>query len=313
MPSSTPALRLGHGVCAPARPRLDGPLEAMAAWTSVLPGSGVFTGLTAAAVYELWLPPLPASVPLFVAMGGVRGEVRPARPQLRVSEHPTRPAQVFVGGVPLATVPELLLAAARVLGLLDLTVLTDSALHLRRVRVADLVLVARRRRRGAPLLRQAISLADGRAESPWETILRLFHVTVDVPVVPQVDLHDAAGAFVGRADLLLPGGTTLHEYDGGGHRDPVVHREDLRRDRRLIASGHVRRGYSADDLRYHPESILADCDATLGRRHDVRRLDAWRALTADSLFFGAMTPRLRAALEPRSARKLVSYGADSGD
>ena len=313
MSTKTPAVRLSHGVFASATPRFEGPFETMEAWAPALPRSAVFTGLSAAHIYELWLPPLPQPMPLFVAMGGARGEVRPARPELRVSEHPTRPAQVFVGAVPLATVPELLIASARVLGLLDLTVLVDAALHLQRVSRAELVLVSQRRRRGAPLLRDAIALADARSESPWETVLRLFHVAVGVPVTPQMELRDEGGAFVARADLVITGTRTLHEYDGGAHREPDVQREDLRRDRRLIASGHIRRGYTADDLRNHPAAILADCDATLGRRPDSARLDAWRVLTTDSLFFGGTTPRLRAVLKPRSARKLLSYGGDSGD
>jgi len=311
MSTRVPITRLGHGVAASLR--FAGPLESMEAWTPKLPSSAVFTGLSAAQVYELWLPPLPADLPLFVAMAHARGEVRPARPELRISEHPTRPAQAYVGSVPVATVPELLLAAARVLCLLDLTVLVDSALHLSWTTPAELALVSRRRRRGAPVLRLALSLADGRSESPWETILRLFHVAVDVPVTPQVELRDDAGTFVARVDLLLDSTRTLHEYDGGVHREPEVQREDLRRDRRITASGHIRRGYSADDLRNRPDAILADCDATLGRRHEPARLDAWHALTTESLFFGSMTPRLRAALKPRTARKLVSYGADSGD
>lgn len=311
MSNPLPVTRLGHGVAASLR--FVGPLESMEAWTPKLPPSAAFTGLSAAQVYELWLPPLPATLPLFVAMAHARGEVRPARPQLRISEHPTPPAQTYVGSVPVATVPELLLAAARVLCLLDLVVLVDSALHLRWTSPAELARVSERRRRGAPLLRLALSLVHGRSESPWETVLRLFHVAVGVPVLPQAEIRDESGAFVARGDLLLTGTTTLHEYDGGVHRDPDVQREDLRRDRRLVASGHTRRGYTADDLRHRPDEILADCDATLDRRHDPSRLDAWHALTSESLFFGAMTPRLRAALLPRSPRKLVSYGADSGD
>jgi hypothetical protein len=305
---------LGHGIHAPAS---EDPHTALLltldAWRRVLPASAVFTGLTAAAVYGLWLPPIPALVPIFVDMGTCRGEVKPSRPELRVTRHPTRPTRVLLGEIPLAAAPEALLACGRLLGLLDLIILVDAALRRRRCTRAAIVEVAHRRRRGAPLLRQALSCADGRSESPWESVLRLFHVAVGVTVLPQAVLRDAQGAFVARADLLVAGTATLHEYDGAGHRDAATHREDLRRDRRLTSSGYVRRGYTSEDLRLRAAEMLRDCDSALGRPHRPSRLEAWDALIADSLYFGQMTPRLATALRPRSPRKLVSYPADSGE
>lgn len=306
-------IRHGHGVV--GQGGFSGPFALLAeleAWRTVLPVSAVFTGLTAASVWQLWLPPLPADLPLFVAMGRLRGEVKPVRPELRVSRHPRTPGRVLAGGVPVATVPELLVACARVVCLLDLVTLVDSALHARACTPGSLRAVADRRSWGSPRLRRALLLCDGRAESPWETILRLFHVAVGVPVIPQVELHDETGVFVARADLLLVGTKDLHEYDGGGHRDPDVQREDLRRERRLIRSGHVRRGYTADDLRRDPASILDDCAQALGRRLDPSRLVAWDRLTAESLYFGHRTPQLTAALRPRPRTKRVALYADTG-
>ncbi|WP_238993268.1 hypothetical protein [Nocardioides caldifontis] len=76
---------------------------------------------------------------------------------------------------------------------------------------------AARRRRGAPSLRQALELADGRSESPWETLPRILHVACGIAVQPQYVLLDAAGDEVARADLWLEGTNALHEYDGA-HR-----------------------------------------------------------------------------------------------
>jgi hypothetical protein len=82
-------------------------------------------------------------------------------------------------------VAETLLACARDLGLIDLVVLLDCVLHLRLVDRDELERVASQHRRGAPALRRALLLADGRSESPWETILRLFHVVCGLEVWPQ--------------------------------------------------------------------------------------------------------------------------------
>lgn len=115
---------VSRGVHAPA----DASAFACArAWCSILPDTGVITGLSAAELYGLWLPSLPDH-PLFVAMGGRPGEVKPIHPGLYVSRHPTPPAQIRTEGLSLASGDETLLAAARWLGLLDLTVLVDSAL-----------------------------------------------------------------------------------------------------------------------------------------------------------------------------------------
>jgi very-short-patch-repair endonuclease len=146
---------------------------------------------------------------------------------------------------------------------------------------------------------------DGRSESPWESLLRVLHRTCGVSVVPQHTVRDSSGRFVARGDLWLLGSRMLHEYDGAGHRDPVTHRDDLRRDRALLAAGWHRRGYTAADLLGRPESVLRDADATLGRRHRVDRLDPWLAMVEESLFSTSGQDQLRTRLRlPRSGRSL---------
>lgn len=310
-------VQLGHGVQHKAG--LTGPdalFAELRAWSGVLPPSGAFTGLTVARACGLWLPPLPPALPHFVAMGTVRGEVKPWRSELWVTRHPTSPPFVVVNEVRFEPVPFALLACARVLGLLDVVVLVDSALHLGLCTLADLRTVAELRRRGAPLLRTALDLADGRSESPWETILRMLHVALGVAVTPQVDLYDDRHGFIARTDLLLDGTRTLHEYDGAGHRERAQHVRDLRRDRHLVSAGYARRGYTSEDLVSRPIVVLRDCDQTLERHHDPSRLDSWMPLLEDSLFARWGSTRLELALERRqalAARKLVPLGADSGD
>jgi very-short-patch-repair endonuclease len=271
---------LGRGV---RRAAADAGLASdLVAWQEVLPRSAVFTHLTAAAMHRLWVPPLPEDLPLFVAVP--TSAARPRRPQLVVTRHPAVPEHVEVDGARVATVAETLVGCARDLRLLDLVVLLDSALHLDRVTRSEIVTVCRRRHRGSRRLREALAFADARSESPWESVLRMFHLAVGAPVEPQVRIVDPDGVFVARADLLVRGTRHVHEYDGAGHRDARQHRADLRRERALLAAGYSRRGYSADDVRWRPHDLLKDIDAALGRPRDPSRLEPWAALWRESLF-----------------------------
>lgn len=276
--------RLGYGIQMPSG--LEG-REALIAelrvWQPLLPQSAVWTVLTALRLHGLWLPPLPPALPHFVAMGTVPGEVKPDRDRLLVSRHPSPPARTQVDGLPLAPVPDALLAAARHLGLLDLVCLVDSALPLGLCGESEIRAAAAPRRKGAPALRAALDVADARAESLWETVLRMLHHCLGVPVLPQAVVRDGDGVFVARADLLVVGTTTLHEHDGAQHREPEQHREDLRRERALVSAGYMRRGYTADIALHSPHLVQMDCEATLGRPLDPAGMTRWLALVAGSL------------------------------
>jgi hypothetical protein len=277
-------VQLGYGIQMPSG--LDGRAAMtaeLAAWLPLLPPSAVFTGLTAARMHGLWLPTYLNGLPHFVAMGSVRGEVKPDRHELVVSRHPSAPTRMDVDGLPVAPVPEALLACARILPLPDLLVLIDSALHLDRCTPAQIAAAAAPRRKGSPALRGALELADGRAESAWESMLRLLHHLIGVDVTPQANITDDRGSLVARGDLLLDGTRTLHEYDGGGHRDGPQHRRDLKRERKLLNAGCVRRGYTSDVLLRSPLAVLRDCEATLGRTLDHSGVQEWIRLLNLSL------------------------------
>lgn len=268
----------------------DDQLSRLNAWVLVLPPSGCFTHVTAAAVYGWHLPALPEDTPVFAAMH--EAECRPRRPGLKVSRHPTAPARLVRSGLPVAPPPEVVLAAARDLALLDLLVIVDSAQHRRSCDTGTL-LAAVEGRKGGPAVRRAMAYADARAESPWETLLRMFHVACDIPVVPQFELRTADGRFVARGDLWIEGTKVFHEYDGGVHRAREQHRRDLARERAIVGEGWIRRGYTAVDLLRHPQAILREADAALCRPHDPGRLDAWNALLAESTLSASGRARLR--------------------
>lgn len=254
----------------------------LAAFSHLVPPSGVWSGLTALRIHDLWLPDLPPLLPHFIAIGNVRGEVKPERHQLRVMRHPTSPGRVVIDGLIVQPVAEALREAANVLGLLDLIVAVDCALHTGLCTMADLRLIAAERRRGVRLLRTALLLADGRAESPWESLLRLLHVVCGIDVIPQFELFDAAGRFAARGDLLVRGTKHFQEYDGGQHRDPVEHLRDLERERRIADAGGVRRGYVARDLLERPYEILRPAAEALGWPHPPSA-EPWLELLAGSL------------------------------
>ncbi len=281
---------MSHGLYKPRRD-VDGPLHDLRAWQLVLPAGGAFTHLTAAAVHGWWLPPLPSDLPVFAAVPHAGS--RPRRSGLRVVRHTADFPVVEHEGVLLTTPAETLLACAADLGLLDLVVLLDAALHLGSCTVADIEAAAARRRRGGPMLRRARTRADGRSESAWETLLRILHAVCDVAVEPQFVIEDEVGSFVARGDLRIVGTTTIHEYDGGEHRRKQRHRKDLARERRIGNVVWTRRGYTDAEVLHQAVSILRDADRSLGRPHQPERVRAWHALLSRSLFSPSGTELLR--------------------
>jgi hypothetical protein len=269
-------------------------LGALAAWQLALPETAVRCVKTAARACEWWLPPVPDDLPVFAAIP-VSGN-RTRRRGLVVLRPTRTPEACLVSGVRCASAPETLLACARDLELLDLVVLIDAALHAGDCTVGDLELLAAGRRRGAPRLRQALAMCDGRSESPWETLLRVLHVVCGIRVEPQHEVLDEFGTFVARGDLWLIGTRTLHEYDGGEHLKRQRQRKDLKRSRRVGTADWVRRGYTSEDVLHQAASIVRDADVAVGRDHDPSRVRAWHRLLRDSLFSPAGGTRLRQRL-----------------
>lgn len=290
--------RVSYGLYVPTNGHEEAHLHALA--SQIHRGAG-FTHLTAARLRGWWLPPLPAGLPEFAAQNNRN---RPRRAELRIIRTTPEPEIARIRGLPIVSPFEVLLALSRHLGLLDVVVFLDAALHLGDLTRNDLALGLAARRHGVRLLRRAALLADGRSESPFETLLRVLHVICGIPVVPQFELvHD--GRFVARVDLRLRGHQVAHEYDGAGHRGRDRHRADLRRDRDLLGVGWIRRGYTDLEVLHRPVEILRDADDVLGRRHDPAQLDAWYALLRESCFTASGRGRLlrRLGLEQDTAAR----------
>lgn len=282
--------RISRGVHLPNQ-AVGLPISRARAWAMVLPESAVITHLSAAALRGWWLPRTPAELPFFVAT--LRADSRPRRHGLHVVRHNVAPATIRLRGLALASPAETLLACARDLGILDLVVLVDSALHAGDCSVDQLADVAGRSRRGAPRLRRALRLADQLSESAGESLLRVLHVVCGVAVEPQLVIQDEEGYVVARADLHITGTRRLPEYDGAYHRDAAQYERDRGRDRRLRALGWDPYSYSAISVFRTPRVILRDADNALGRAHDPERLDAWQDLWTESSYSTAGQLRLR--------------------
>ena len=276
----------------------------LCAWQAVLPDHSCFTHLSGALLLGLWLPWLPPDVlsggRVWAQVPRSAGGVRRVGVKVMRSDLTASPTLLHRGNLQLTVAPvgDVLLTLAADLDPTDLLVAVDSAFQLGLTDRGTLDRVASLRRRGAPALRRVLTLADGRSESPWETVLRELHRVAEVPVTPQFEVRNGAGAFVARGDLRVVGHRVLHEYDGDRHLEVERQRADLRRARRLEAAGWLRRGYTSDDLLRRPHEVMADLDRTLDRPGSPLRLQAWRRLVASS----AVSAAGRRALWARLAR-----------
>lgn len=109
--------------------------------------------------------------------------------------------------------------------------------------------------RGSSLARTAVSRADGRSESPPETLTRLLLVAAGLAPVPQYRVM-SAGVFVARVDLAFVVERVAIEYEGSWHWEPGQLRRDRQRLDRLTAVGWRVVHVTAADL-HHPRELIA--------------------------------------------------------
>jgi very-short-patch-repair endonuclease len=121
---------------------------------------------------------------------------------------------------------------------------------------------AARRGGASPRARAACARADGLAESPQETRVRLLLDSGRLPApVAQHVVRDEDG-FVARVDFAWPDRRVALEYDGAWHGDRAQPSRDRRRLNRLQAAGWRVVFVTAADL-YRPAQLLATVAAAL--------------------------------------------------
>lgn len=135
----------------------------------------------------------------------------------------------------------------------------DNALHRRLVDGGDLEQAAAGRSglAGTAALRTAVALADGRAESPAETLARLLLLPVLPGLDPQVELFDRAARLVARFDLGDRDVRLGVESDGKrNHAGPQMVAKDRRRDRRTEALGWTTERVTWFELRRQQHDVV---------------------------------------------------------
>lgn len=277
--------RVTHGLFLPDVPNEDADerwRRVLFAWLMLLPIGAVFTHLTAARLYGWQLPKLPEQLPIFTAVG--EKDPRPRREGMVCSRLTRRRARRIVAGFPVDEPEEVLLRASRDLGVLDVTILLDSARRCGDVDEAGLQAIIDSGRPGTGVLRAARRLSDAKRESAGESILGVFHAAIQVQVDTQVEIFDDTGNLLGRVDALVTGTTWVHEYDGAVHRTKGQHRTDLRRERAWSNTPYRRKGFTLDDLLNHPTVAMHEIDRDLDRPHVNARLWRWRTLVRESLY-----------------------------
>lgn len=110
--------------------------------------------------------------------------------------------------------------------------------------------------RGSARARAVLPVADHRAGSPMESVLRWL---VHVAGLPAPDLQHRIRTPIAdfHADLAWAGRKVLVEFDGDVHRDRRVFVEDLRRQNALVAAGWTVLRFTSADVLGRPAEVVA--------------------------------------------------------
>lgn len=201
-------------------------------------------------------PPVEVVVPPGLRFGPIRG--------IRVRMAPLPAQDVMRAAIPRTTLLRSCLDIAREPDLIEAVVALDLALGRNRVSSKELVDLADQLRAvpGARRAKVAIGFADGRAESPQESRLRVVLALAALRPVPQFEVRDRGGRFVARVDLAFVAERVAVEYEGSWHWEPgQLHRDRQRLDR-LTAAGWRVIHVTAQHLR-EPEQLVARIRALL--------------------------------------------------
>ena len=118
---------------------------------------------------------------------------------------------------------------------------------------------------GSVQARRVAELADGTAESPQETRLRLLFGRAGLPPpVAQFRIFDEEG-LIARVDFAYPDLKIAIEYDGLWHAEPGQFAKDRGRLNRLVAAGWIVLHVTAADIR-HPERLAGRVRALRAQR-----------------------------------------------
>jgi predicted transcriptional regulator of viral defense system len=166
---------------------------------------------------------------------------------------------VAISGFPVTTPARTVVDLARTLDFRAGVAAADSALFKKLTTKADLrsVVAALPRRAGIARAAEVIEFADGRAESPLESIARVGLRDSGLPPPElQVQLGDACEP-IARVDFYWKQYRTAAEADGAMKydKDPGLARRQLRRDHLLRAEGYEVVHFTWQDINFSPELV----------------------------------------------------------
>jgi very-short-patch-repair endonuclease len=114
-------------------------------------------------------------------------------------------------------------------------------------------------RRAERRVRAALTLADARSESAFETLIRRLLVRAGLaPEALQHEVRDADGRFLARLDMAWPSLRLAVEADGRAHHDtlPALYRDRVRANDLALAGWTILR-FTWADLQQRPEWVVA--------------------------------------------------------
>jgi len=245
--------------------------RAAAALATSAPDS-VICSLTAARLYELWLPddlPIPIHVATATPQRAGRAMTRAQRPEFVGHRFQLTPDDIAVrNGLPLTSLARTWRDLATVLSLPDLVAAGDCALRsgASTEEMAD-VLGRTGRTRGARRAREALGLLDRRSRSRPESHLR---VIVRKAGAPPFEVNEAIyrdeGGWLAEPDLALAEARLALEYQGAEHAEVKRMRKDISRGRDLRHSGWLVLYYGPDEVFRRPWSVAAEVLAEVRKR-----------------------------------------------
>jgi hypothetical protein len=145
----------------------------------------------------------------------------------------------------------------------------DALLNATRATVADVEKVVELHPgvRGIATLRKTLTLVDGGAESPYESLTRLMLIRAGLPrPETQIRVVDEFGRLVAFLDMGWPELRVAVEYDGAQHwTDARQRRRDIERWAELEALGWIVIRVSSDMLRT-PAAVVHRVNKALARR-----------------------------------------------
>jgi very-short-patch-repair endonuclease len=258
-------VRLSRDTYLPLSTARDLPARVAAVLLTAPPGA-VVSHLTAAALWGLAIPLASEPGPVHVTVS--TGSAVRTRRDRTIHRSPLSDAEVTrTRGFPVTTPERTWRDLATVLPPAALLAVTDQLLD-KGCTIPDLrsQLARRPSGRGSARARAVLPVADARAESPMESVLRwLLHAAGLPRPVLQHEVRDSGGRFIGRADIAWPDRMVLVEFDGEVHRQREVFVHDLRRQNQLIAAGWIVLRFTSADVLGRPGEVVAEIRRALGR------------------------------------------------